>query len=219
MPIATRIESFDRDGLEIHAAIAVANKALRIISTNRCGHTVSSRLSSPVIGISLHQMVQFGSNSSQGTLFRASQFIHEELPIRLAHRVKELAELPDQLNEMPSINKVKDWYAQSFEDLTTMERPKLTSEIRAMLKGKGQNGIHLPQSTRNLTTDEYLSTPRNTNMRRSVPVQSRYYGEVEDVSWPPEITSFNDQLAKSLNIIKRRHDSVVTTMGNVPLMQ
>jgi pyruvate dehydrogenase kinase 2/3/4 len=60
-------------------------------------------------------MVQFGSNPSIGTLFRASQFLSEELPIRLAHRVEELGELPDGLNEMPSINRVRDWYAQSFE--------------------------------------------------------------------------------------------------------
>jgi pyruvate dehydrogenase kinase 2/3/4 len=33
----------------------------------------------------------------------------------LAHRVQELDDLPDGLNEMPSVNKVKDWYAQSFE--------------------------------------------------------------------------------------------------------
>ncbi|KAL9025949.1 MAG: hypothetical protein Q9180_007569 [Flavoplaca navasiana] len=52
---------------------------------------------------------------SSGTLFRASQFLSEELPIRLAHRVQELADLPDGLNEMPSIKKVQDWYAQSFE--------------------------------------------------------------------------------------------------------
>ena len=50
-----------------------------------------------------------------GTLFRASQFLSEELPIRLAHRVQELGDLPDHLNEMPSIKKVQDWYAQSFE--------------------------------------------------------------------------------------------------------
>lgn len=50
-----------------------------------------------------------------GTLFRASQFMSEELPIRLAHRVQELSDLPDGLNEMPSIKKVQDWYAQSFE--------------------------------------------------------------------------------------------------------
>lgn len=158
-------------------------------------------------------MVQFGQNSSQGTLFRASQFIHEELPIRLAHRVKELAELPDQLNEMPSIGKVKEWYAQSFEDLTTMEKPRLTTEIRDLLKGNSNGTSALPQTTRNLNTDVYTSNNKNNNMRRSVPVQARYYGKVEDVTWPPEITSFNDRLAKSLNIIKRRHDSVVTTMG------
>lgn len=39
----------------------------------------------------------------------------EELPIRLAHRVKELDALPNNLNKMPSIEKVKKWYAESFE--------------------------------------------------------------------------------------------------------
>lgn len=54
-------------------------------------------------------------NDFLGTLFRASQFLSEELPIRLAHRVQELGDLPDGLNDMPSIKKVQDWYAQSFE--------------------------------------------------------------------------------------------------------
>ena len=94
----------------------------------------------PATGVSLRQMVQFGSNPSigmsgdahisrpfsfppslvlmhclPGTLFRASQFLSEELPIRLAHRVQELGDLPDGLNEMESITRVQDWYAQSFE--------------------------------------------------------------------------------------------------------
>lgn len=51
----------------------------------------------------------------EGTLFRASQFLSEELPIRLAHRVQELGDLPDGLNEMESIKRVQDWYAESFE--------------------------------------------------------------------------------------------------------
>lgn len=55
------------------------------------------------------------SLSLAGTLFRASNFLSEELPIRLAHRVQELDSLPDGLNEMPSVKKVRDWYAQSFE--------------------------------------------------------------------------------------------------------
>lgn len=68
-----------------------------------------------ILGVSLRQMVQFGEKPSTGTLFRASQFLSEELPIRLAHRVQELSDLPDGLNEMPSICRVRDWYAQSFE--------------------------------------------------------------------------------------------------------
>jgi pyruvate dehydrogenase kinase 2/3/4 len=48
-------------------------------------------------------------------LLPASSLLTEELPIRLARRVKELDELPNGLNEMPSIVRVKEWYAQSFE--------------------------------------------------------------------------------------------------------
>lgn len=91
----------------------------------------------PATGVSLRQMVQFGRNPSAGelegpnvrrwkpqlvdlsrkpgTLFKASQFLSEELPIRLAHRVKELNQLPDGLSEMPSIQRVANWYMQSFE--------------------------------------------------------------------------------------------------------
>ena len=60
-------------------------------------------------------MVLFGQNPSQGTLLKASQFLSEELPIRLSHRVVELESLPDGLSTMPSIEKVKEWYAQSFD--------------------------------------------------------------------------------------------------------
>lgn len=68
-----------------------------------------------------------------GTLFRASQFLAEELPIRLAHRVQELDDLPDGLNEMPSVMKVKDWYAQSFEvcvDLTPPHKKKSLQDVK-----------------------------------------------------------------------------------------
>jgi pyruvate dehydrogenase kinase 2/3/4 len=64
-------------------------------------------------------------------LFRASQFLSEELPIRLAHRVEELADLPDGLNEMPSIKRVQDWYAQSFEVRHhALEPPKVDAHDR-----------------------------------------------------------------------------------------
>lgn len=89
-----------------------------------------------------------------GTLFRASQFLSEELPIRLAHRVQDLGELPDGLSEMPSIKKVQDWYAQSFEvcfppallldrcspfkEIITLPKPSLTQEVRSRLLRAGR---------------------------------------------------------------------------------
>lgn len=78
-------------------------------------------------------MVQFGGAPSAGTLFRASQFVAEELPIRLAHRVKDLEELPHGLSESPSIMRVRDWYAQSFEELTSLQSPKLSSSLKQQL--------------------------------------------------------------------------------------
>lgn len=73
----------------------------------------------PALQIAINGILSRGPRKrliiSVGTLFRASQFLSEELPIRLAHRVQDLGELPDGLSEMPSIKKVQDWYAQSFE--------------------------------------------------------------------------------------------------------
>lgn len=87
----------------------------------------------PATGVSLRQMVQFGANPSDGTLFRASQFIVEELPIRLAHRVKDLEALPNGLNEMPSIKRVRDWYLQSFDELVNIPQPQLDADLKRLL--------------------------------------------------------------------------------------
>jgi len=70
-----------------------------------------------------------------GTLFRASQFLSEELPIRLAHRVEELGNLPDQLSEMPSIKRVQDWYAQSFEVCRRQNFTPLDSALLTLATG------------------------------------------------------------------------------------
>lgn len=96
-------------------------------------------------------MVLFGQNPSQGTLLKASQFLAEELPIRLSHRVKELDELPDRLNEMENIKRVKEWYAESFQELIEFPPPKLSPELREALWKPQSNdrGTHFPTSTPN----------------------------------------------------------------------
>jgi pyruvate dehydrogenase kinase 2/3/4 len=72
----------------------------------------------PATAISLKEMVQMGRNPTEESLYLANKWIVRELPIRLAHRIEELDNLPNGLNEMHSIEKVKDWYIQSFDDLT-----------------------------------------------------------------------------------------------------
>ncbi|OMP84586.1 [Pyruvate dehydrogenase [lipoamide]] kinase, mitochondrial [Diplodia seriata] len=180
----------------------------------------------PATGVSLRQMVQFGERPSTGTLFRASQFLSEELPIRLAHRVQELEELPDGLNDMPSIKRVQDWYAQSFEELVTLPRPKLSQEVRERLlkpaKKASKESRILSQTTPNpsITKGQYRSEPRgleengNGNGQSKVAASKRYYVAADDgQEWPPELHQYNLKFAQTLEKIKRRHDSVVTTVA------
>lgn len=179
--------------------------------------TIAHYASFPATGVSLRQMVQFGERPSTGTLFRASQFLSEELPIRLAHRVEELRQLPDGLSDMPSIKKVQDWYAQSFEEITTLPRPSLTQELKSrFLKPNRSNGSSkiLSQTTMNpsVKQGQYQSgisknASESSNARR-------YFAATDDGNeWPPELADYNKRFAKTLELIKRRHDGVVTTVA------
>ena len=96
-------------------------------------HQIYKYATLPQTGVSLRQMVQFGPRPSQGTLFHASYFALHELPIRLSHRVRELENLPLGLSEEPSIKLVRDWYAQSFEELMSVDEPKLDDPLKQML--------------------------------------------------------------------------------------
>ena len=154
-----------------------------------------------------------------GTMFRASQFLSEELPIRLAHRVNELCNLPDGLGEMPSIQRVADWYAQSFEEITTLSRPSLSSDTRERLTKPAKNGRSrtLSQATQNPSLQSNQSTQSNgTNGAGSAKgAARRYFAPLEDNSgdWPPELADYNKRFVSTLEKIKRRHDGVVPTVA------
>lgn len=174
----------------------------------------------PATGVSLRQMVQFGERPSTGTLFRASQFLSEELPIRLAHRVQELQELPDGLSEMHSIKKVQDWYAQSFEEITTLRRPNLDSDVRERLlrpdKYSGRPSKILAEATENpsIAKGQYTSLMNGNVDSKKIATSRRYFATVDDTNdWPPELEDYNLRFRDTLSLVKRRHDSVVTTVA------
>ncbi|PYV86967.1 MAG: hypothetical protein DMG05_18530, partial [Acidobacteria bacterium] len=58
--------------------------------------------------VTLKQLFEFGSNPSERNLLIAAQFLHQEVPVRLSHRIKELENLPFGLSEMPSVRLVRD---------------------------------------------------------------------------------------------------------------
>ncbi|KIW62220.1 hypothetical protein PV04_10415 [Phialophora macrospora] len=170
--------------------------------------TIAHYASFPPTEVSLRQMVQFGDKPSAGTLFRASQFLSEELPVRLAHRVEELRKLPDGLNDMPSIKKVRDWYAQSFEEITSLQRPYLDPSTRdRLLNPPKKQSTKLSATTRNPSLKHDGNGKNSMNSRR-------YFAALDDgKEWPPVLSEYNRKFARTLEIIKRRHDPVVTTVA------
>lgn len=120
--------------------------------------------------------------------------------MRLAHRVKELDELPHNLHAMPSINKVKNWYAQSFEvshllvwlapsrpliyyrqELITFPPIVLPPKYQALMVSRPDD-IALPESKPN-PNDRYTDhsnggSPNGNNgfnkLRFRVPLERRY---------------------------------------------
>jgi pyruvate dehydrogenase kinase 2/3/4 len=57
-------------------------------------------------GVSLKYMMDFGSYPSEKNLLHSSHFLHKELPVRLAHRVTELENLPYGLSTKAPVLKV-----------------------------------------------------------------------------------------------------------------
>lgn len=53
----------------------------------------------------------------------SARWLHRELPTRLAHRVRELEELPLGLAAMPSVQEVRDMYERSFAEIVSTPEP------------------------------------------------------------------------------------------------
>ncbi|CAN3365437.1 hypothetical protein DICA3_E24146 [Diutina catenulata] len=186
--------------------------------------------------VSLRQMVQFGPTPSPGSLFLASQFICEELPIRLAKKVKDLENAPFGLNNMPSTLKVRDWYAQSFEELSSVPKPKVSEELAELLAtGDGSSASpieeELPQEDPSRErapdnampyADDGIVLKRHQTHRHGSGIDDetsptyglKYYTPCQiNIVWPKEVYDYNKAVNDALVKIKKRHDATVATMA------
>lgn len=81
-------------------------------------------------GVSLKYMMEFGREPTEQNLAISAQFLQAELPVRLAHRVTELENLPMGLSKKEPITKVRDWYVESFREIRASP-PVRTAEDEA----------------------------------------------------------------------------------------
>lgn len=71
----------------------------------------------PQTGVSLQDLLAFGTDCTPQKLIQSARFLHYELPVRYAHRIKNLEDLPHGLSDMPSVQQVRNWYIHSVEEL------------------------------------------------------------------------------------------------------
>nr|CAG4716131.1 unnamed protein product [Naegleria fowleri] len=82
----------------------------------------------PSASITLNMVMNFGLKLNKQTLLNSSHWLKEELPKRLGRQVRQLDNLPNGLNLMPSVRLVRDWYMTSFNDIYYAKKPKTMEE-------------------------------------------------------------------------------------------
>jgi hypothetical protein len=70
-------------------------------------------------GVSLRYMTEFGARPTHRNLLLSAQFLHKELPIRIARRALDLESLPFGLSKKPAVLKV----GQSIQSLARLLLP------------------------------------------------------------------------------------------------
>ncbi|KAF8930704.1 hypothetical protein BGZ47_000439 [Haplosporangium gracile] len=88
--------------------------------------------------ITLRQLVFFGRNMQEDKLLKSANYVRTELPIRLAHRIRDFQNLPFIVGTNPHIELVYDLYWQAFEKIAKISEIKTLEENDAfceMIKG------------------------------------------------------------------------------------
>ncbi|GJD08596.1 [Pyruvate dehydrogenase (acetyl-transferring)] kinase, mitochondrial [Galdieria sulphuraria] len=64
----------------------------------------------------INQLIQFGKQLNEQKLIQSARFVHQELPVRLAHRIIDLRSLPYYVVCGP-IKRIYDVYVEAFESV------------------------------------------------------------------------------------------------------
>lgn len=101
----------------------------------------------PATQVTLRQLYEFARAADEKTYIHSAQFLHREMPVRFAGKVKELEDIPGGLHQVPSIKAVRDWYIQSFAEITEFPFPRSVeddrrfSELVKRIKNRHRNQV------------------------------------------------------------------------------
>ena len=153
-------------------------------------------------------MLDFGATPIDRQLILSAQFLQRELPVRLAHRVAELENLPYGLSSKPQVLKVR--------------RPSVEEMVWALVVAAGGcNGVWMPfarahgcgRTTRNTTTQPHTHT--HTHNYKKTQVRDWYVESFREIRAMPLVKDAPAEAAftDALRALYRRHAGVVPAMA------
>lgn len=107
---------------------------------------LAAKPSSP---ITLRQLYEHSRLGDEGTAVEAAQYLHREMPIRLAKMVRELEKLPPALLSTSGMQLVLNWYVQSFREIREFPFPQTSegdlafTELITKIKNRHKNQVQV----------------------------------------------------------------------------
>ena len=71
--------------------------------------------SRPARRLTLRQLLFFGRSIDEAKVIKSGEFVRSELPVRLAHRIRDFQSLPFGVMREESMKKVYEIYCEAFE--------------------------------------------------------------------------------------------------------
>eukprot|EP01013_Petalomonas_cantuscygni_P012603 TRINITY_DN2650_c0_g1_i2.p1 TRINITY_DN2650_c0_g1~~TRINITY_DN2650_c0_g1_i2.p1 ORF type:complete len:537 (-),score=89.36 TRINITY_DN2650_c0_g1_i2:225-1835(-) len=109
----------------LEAAVDRLSPVLREDEAQRVILSLSSMRATPIA------LGRFENASPRSLLPVSAAFLRREIPIRLAHRIRELDDLPAGLSYMPSMRLMRRWYATSLMSLLAQPAPRTPEDLDA----------------------------------------------------------------------------------------
>lgn len=117
--------------------------------------------------VTIRQLYEVARNSGIEPLLLSAQFLHREIPIRCAQKVKQLESIPDGLANINSIQVVRDWYVQSFRELIEAPFPATPADERhfrqVVTRIKNRHKNQVPVMARGIRQFMLLTQQENTS--------------------------------------------------------